>query len=221
MDQVGVAVKAAWLLPPPHRYLIVGSAPNLRLDQSHFTNHKIIAANGALSILWYQARVPVDYLCTTTHLYRDDATTEEIATRLGINQAARYAKAYVSQGLTTYVDMKNNPEVLHRVPGEKVRVYPEDREEIVLAALDVAQSPIFHRYEGRSSDYLRVSTGVWAACLAVAAGSPSVLITGIDPDSQGHWGADSGPGGLPRDHVEEDKAVLKVLIDNGLVEMVT
>jgi hypothetical protein len=188
-------------------YVIVGSAPGaIEPDATFAHHHTTIAANGG-GALCAQWGIPVGYLCTTSHLFRHSASEAERLT------AGSLWNLPVSHSV--FIDIASSPEVSMRIHSAIncsafSAVDKNARREVVLDAL--------RRGGDRwAFDSLRVSTGVWAVCLAVASGSPRVLVTGIDPDSQGHCGIEAD--GPPRDHVAEDRAVLGALEAAGLVEV--
>jgi hypothetical protein len=187
-------------------YVIVGSAPGAIEPDATFAHHTIAAnGGGALCAQW---GIPVDYLCTTSHLFRNSASEAERLTAGSLWNLKVRSRVFV--------DVASYPEVTMRVHAAiRCRdfeiVDKTGREVVVRVAMGMA------RTRPAILDMTRVSTGVWAVCLAVASGSPRVLVTGIDPDSQGHCGIEAD--GPPRDHVAEDRAVLGALEAAGLVEV--
>lgn len=167
------------------RVLIVGSAPGLHLP-SPIDGEFVIAANGGAAIA-ARAGYAVDALCTTTYLFRDGRSKAEQATIDSLS-GLRIGTVLVDDmdGSTQTVMMR-----LHAA-GVSVRhggivVTPQDRKALTQRVLGTP---------------LRISTGVWAACLAVDAGSRRVLITGINPNAIGHQNIPWDKA--RRDHVVED-----------------
>ncbi len=169
--------------------LIVGSAPGVWFPPN--TGQLVIGANGGAALA-RDAGFDVGVLCTTSYLYRNDASDSDIRTReamLGL------------QVISVWLDVKHDhwkDFVFWNHSGISYSVFasvdPDYRENVISKACnDVPLWP---------------STGVWAACLAVVSGPRTITITGIGL-STGHEGMPND--NEPRYHVEEDRAVLEVL----------
>lgn len=174
------------------RVLVVGSAPGLALPP--VTAYDVaLGANGGAAILREAGR-RVEALITTTYLFREDASSSELATR------ARLRGLEVP---IVWFDEKGGEapslSVLEQDHGilalGRVRVNPEQREAVVKRAID--ENPW-------------VSTGVWAALLASVSGARSITLVGVNPGSRGghHGSADDG---TTRMHREEDARALDLL----------
>jgi hypothetical protein len=180
------------------RCVVVGSAPGVRLPAVE-AGDMVMAANGGAGVAKRQNR-PVHALLTTAHLFRAEATRQELATL--------EAMRGVTVG-SLWVDEQSGP-AAHI--GAKCRVLgigydvlqpvePAARARVCRVAIGVER---------------RISTGVWAACLALASGASSVVLCGISLDS-GHDGMPWDTS--PRDHVVEDGEALRFLLARGNVEV--
>lgn len=174
--------------------LVAGSAPNFAMPKAPYD--VCIVANGA-------ALVDGDILVTTSHLFRDGCTNEEVSTR----------KSMAGRSFTSvWLDTKcGNGELASRVMQDRygiawkeIRFVDEaSRMEIVRASCGQA---------------LWVSSGVWAVCLAVVSLARIVRVVGVSL-SMGHYGESDNS---PRHHVNEDRECLRLLsvgnvsIDDGL-----
>lgn len=164
------------------RCLVVGSAPGTMLPKSGLD--VVIGANGGAAIA-RAAGLDVHILATTSHLFRDGLAAEEQATVDSLRDLSVEA---------LWLDTKNAPawEVAQRWPALGINanrvcaVPPALRERVATEAVG------FSRW---------VSTGVWAACLALASGAESVAIAGIS--------------GEARDHAPQDAEVLAALEARG------
>lgn len=163
--------------------LVVGSAPGAALPESSFD--VVIGANGGAAIA-RAAGLDVRVLATTAHLFRNGLTAEEQATLDSLRDLSVEA---------LWLDTKNAPawEVAQRWPAlglsadRLCAVPPVLRERVATEAVG------FSRW---------VSTGVWAACLALASGAKSVTLAGIS--------------GQARDHADQDAEVLAALEARGV-----
>lgn len=170
------------------RCVVVGSAPDLVLPDA-MSHDVVVAANGGAAIARDAGRV-VHVFVTTSHLFRDGASEQEMTTRSMLRGLCV---------MTTWVDEKNGPWTGPQIgesgmsPGWLRRVTPEARSLIVSAACGVD---------------LWVSTGIFAACLAIASDAKEVILCGISM-SRGHLGMPNDHS--PRYHVFEDTACLTAL----------
>ena len=168
------------------RVVIVGSAPGVHVPPAR-PDDLVVGANGGARHAARQGR-RVDILSTTSHLFRPDgATRSEQYTRrqlVGMRFAA------------TWVDERNGrfyPAGTGIFPGRIRRVSRRCRSWIV------------SRASGRD---LWVSTGVFAACLAIVSGATEIVLVGISL-APGHAGlvADTDS----RHHVTEDASCLRAI----------
>lgn len=184
------------------RCIIVGSAPGVRLPE-HQEGDCYVAANGGARIA-HDAGRPVDVLCTTVYLFRPSPVTRaEEATIQSLFALSRVGSVWID---TTAGPAENVIFGLGTLGIEWQTACalnpPETRERIVA---------------GIVGSEFRVSTGVFAACLAIASGASEVVLCGIS--------LGPGHGGMPwdnarRDHVVEDRAALAVLLSRPNVRMV-
>lgn len=180
------------------RCVVVGSAPGVRLPEAT-AGDVVLAANGGAGVAKRHGR-PVDVLLTTAYLFRAEITRQELATL----EAMRGVEAG-----TLWVDEKSGPaahlegkcRVLGIGYGALRPVSPAARVEVCRVAIGVDR---------------RISTGVWAACLALASGAARVVLCGISLDP-GHDGMPWDDA--PRDHVVEDGEALRFLLARGDVEV--
>lgn len=183
------------------RTVIVGSAPGVRLPE-HREGDCYVAANGAARIV-HDAGRPVDVFCTTAYLFRPSPVTRaEAETLRSLFALSRVGSVWID---TTAGPPNLISDGLRKLGIEWEIVYalnpPETRERIVA---------------GIVGSELRVSTGVFAACLAVASGASEVVLCGIS--------LSAGHAGMPwdearRDHVEEDRAALAALLSRPSVSL--
>lgn len=180
------------------RCIIVGSALGVELPKQK-PGDLIIAANGGAAVARDTGR-KVDVLVTTSHLFaatnRTDRTTLDMLKDLNVE--------------SMWVDTKNGSLTQMRVHAmahnveakEYVDVNPFLRDKITTEAVGTS---------------MWVSTGIWAACLAVVSRASHVQLCGISMRN-GHRGMvwDSAP----RFHLKEDRECLRLLGPMG-VEMPT
>ena len=156
-------------------------------NYEHLGKELSLGANHAVSL------EKCDILVTTSYLFRDDCTdiqTEKRKLMMGLG----FKRVYVDTkcGLLSSV----LPCIRrHNITwDEMVTVNPDDRAQVVVSAC------------GKD---LRVSTGVWAVCLAVISSPKSVTVTGVSLED-GYYKMDSDAPS--RDHVAEDRECLRGLL---------
>lgn len=180
-----------------HRHCrVIGSAPDTDIPAPS-PNVAVVAANGGAALA-LKAGFNIDVLATTSYLLRGMDPSASAALTL---QSMRgiYARSL-------WVDTKCGPIGAVDLDRCDIRYYdelrcvsPDLRSRIVRAAI--------------ASD-LWVSTGIFAACLAVVSGASRVSLHGVSL-SPGHAGQ---PASVPsrRDHVDEDRAALRILFSRGV-----
>lgn len=177
------------------RCLVVGSAPGVALPEP-VAGELVMGANGGAAIARDAGRT-VDVLLTTAHLFRATPSPVEAATIESL------------RGLefrSVWVDTRNGPGLraawgLNAIGsrGDRlVQVSPGDRSSVVLGAIGAD---------------IWVSTGVWAACLAMVSGALEVELAGVSL-ARGHEGMPDDTA--PRDHVVEDAQALYLLVERGV-----
>lgn len=178
------------------RCIVVGSAPGVELPKRE--HHDIvIGANGGAAIARAAGR-EVDLLVTTAHLFNRTTKVDE-------------AIAQSLEGLTVsscWVDTKNGSLTQTRVRFMELELEAK-------AYVDVnslIRNKVIYEAIGEN---LWVSTGVWAACLAVVSGASHVVLCGISMHN-GHTGMNWDHGA--RHHKQEDASALRALGPLG-VEM--
>jgi hypothetical protein len=171
--------------------LIVGSAPGVRVPAaSAGVSQVVIGANAGAAVAQRQGR-RVQLLATTSHLFRTaGASRSELHTRRRL-KGMRFDVTWVDEKNGRWSHQSSGIE-----PGRIRRVSQRLRSHIVKTAC------------GRE---LWVSTGVFAACLAVASGASSVELVGVSL-MNGHHGMANDSD--PRFHVAEDAACLRALSDS-------
>lgn len=173
------------------RCIIVGSAPGVTLPEP-LPGDVVLGANGGAAIARDAGR-EVHVLCTTTFLFRPDCARAEFAT-LEALRGLSVQSIWVDEqhGPASFLERKL--EAL-RIGYERMQgVSPEARRSLVAAAV---------------GEPIRVSTGVFAACLAVASGASGIVVCGIDPWVAGHEGMPWDEA--RRDHVLEDARALEAI----------
>lgn len=187
------------------RCIVVGSAPGVELPKAEH-NDVILAANGGAAVVRAAGR-EVDVLVTTSHLFA--GTTELDRATLESLRDLRVGSAWVDtkNGLLTHMRVQAMDYALEAK--DYINVTPHLRNKIAEEALG------FTRW---------MSTGVWAACLAVASRASNVVLCGVSMQA--------GHAGMPwdhqaRHHMNEDAVCLRALGPLGvempfeLVEAVT
>lgn len=172
--------------------LIVGSAPDVVDDIDEFKRAAgkshgpeiddttlIIGANGGAKIA-YDHIGRCDVLVTTSHLYQ---------------QRLPHERATVEQmrGLefeSVWVDLASG--ICDGIPDTGILhpVDTMDRKRVIIKATGLLG---------------RISTGVWALCLAQVSKASKLLYAGVEPNDNGHYGLDDNH---PRDHVDADRLIL-------------
>lgn len=183
------------------RCVVVGSAPGVRLPE-HREGDCYVAANGAARVLHDHLR-PVDVLCTTAYLFRlPPVTKAEEATINSLFALSRVGSVWVD---TTAGPAEAVVSALGRLGIQWDTAWgfnpPGTRERVVA---------------GIVGSELRVSTGIFAACLAIASGASEVVLCGISLEP-GHEGMPWDEA--PRDHVTEDRQALAALFGRENVRM--
>jgi len=181
------------------RCLVVGSAPEMQFPKTEWD--VVLAANGGVSVARLHG-VNVDVLVTTAYLCRESGHSqpEFMALRSWRRRSFHSVWADVTEAPVTNV--LSQLEKLHVGYGSICEVTKAVREDIVQRASGLAL--------GWSPDpSKRISTGVFAACLAVASGAKSVDLVGISLTS-GH-AIVAGGGDSPRHHIPADKLCLEKL----------
>lgn len=180
------------------RCIVIGSAPGVRLPES-LPMDVVLAANGGAAVA--KAReLPIHALLTTSYLFRDGATLPELATLERMRGVGTYSLVVDEQHgpsrpiVARFKDFGIAYQVLQPVP-------PDVRATICRDAI---------------GSELRVSTGVFAACLAIASGASEVVLCGISLEP-GHEGMPWDEA--PRDHVSEDRQALAALLSRPNVSL--
>lgn len=151
--------------------VVVGSAPNVDMRNVSDPNAIIIAANGAAKTVIDSGR-NVDILCTTSHLFRDNPSTDE----LGSIQSLQNVRAK-----SVWVDTKNGD-----IPSSMSTV--TDGASNVYRVPSILREHVTSKVVGKP---LWVSTGVWAMCLALYSGARKVTTVGITGNCRDHSLQDS------------------------------
>ena len=178
--------------------LIVGSAPGTSLPDPVY-GELVMAANGGARIVAEHGR-EVDVLLTTAFLFRTDATRQEIHTQhlmAGVECEVVYVDEKCGSARWTASRLRSIGVTWQRIVG----VPAATRNRITWWVNGALTLPW-------------VSTGVWAACFALASGAASVEIAGISLGN-GHAGMDWDQ--QPRYHVDEDRTCLRALASAGVV----
>jgi hypothetical protein len=167
------------------RVVVAGSAPCLDVPSVLSIPHDLlIAANGAAALL------PTDILCTTSYLFRESCSPEELRTAESL--AGLHFDIICLDGKSAPVDKAIRALVQLGITWERIDIiYDKDRSAVVAESCG---KPLW------------VSTGVWAICLALVSRAASVRAVGISL-GPGHVTGDT----LPRQHVEADRECLQRL----------
>lgn len=172
---------------------IFGSAPDIDLASIRhglLNNTIIMCANGGARIA-HDLGYSVNVMGTTTYLYRSDASPSEVEIRESIQD--------IEVG-SVWIDASSNPEMAKSI-------MPFSTRSRIIVLPSIERSEIVRYACGAP---LRVSTGVFLACLAFASGASKITIIGINPGTTGHFNSKHNS---PRDHVSEDIAALSILGD--------
>jgi hypothetical protein len=157
-----------------------------------------MGANGGAALA-YQAGREVDVLLTTAFLFRSDATRQEVQTRESL-RGLRVESVWVDEKCGTAAQVARELRQLG-VGYKRIRGVPShNRNAITWEVITELTFPW-------------VSTGVWAACLALASGASSVELVGVSLDG-GHSGMEWDRA--PRYHANEDAACLRALLAKGV-----
>ena len=175
------------------RCVVIGSAPGVKLP-TETCNDYLIAANGGVNAAKNRY---IDLLVTTSFLFRENNTRAEQRTIEMMSYShIGSACVYESAPLTGYYNWVSEDIrlVLWNTTTSFKHAY---RDEVVTKALG-------------TGIHTRVSTGVWAVCLALVSGAAEVVITGV--------GLSNGHSNIPwdkaaRDHVIEDRQALTRILD--------
>lgn len=149
--------------------VVVGSAPGVNMSAVSDLDAVVIAANGAAKSIIDSNR-SVDVLCTTSHLFRDNLSTDEMASIESLRNI---------NVKSLWVDTKNGdtPPSMSTITADNVyRVPPTLREHITSKVIG---KPLW------------ISTGVWAVCLALYSGASKVTTVGITGKCRDHSLQDS------------------------------
>lgn len=179
-----------------HHCRVIGSAPDAKIPALN-PGDTVVVANGGAALAVAMG-IPVDVLATTSYLLTARDTSESAALTLDS------MRGMVARAL--WVDTKCGPVSAADLDRCDVRYYDELRRVSPDLRSRIVRAAIGHD--------LWVSTGVFAACLAVASGASGVSIYGVSL-SPGHAGQPESIGAR-RDHVHEDRAALRILISLGV-----
>jgi hypothetical protein len=177
------------------RCIVVGSAPGALQEledacQSELCSWLTLAANGGAGVA-REAGLIVSVLLTTSYLFRPRTTRQEVAT-IDAMRGTRCSSIWIDEG--HYCDIVPALAAVGVTYDQITRVDPSERHLVTTRATG---SP------------LRVSTGVWAACLAYVSGAASVRVVGVRPESHGHHGMPWDAA--RRDHVRADTVALQAM----------
>ena len=177
------------------RCIVVGSAPNLVMPTARISD-VVIGANGGASL----ARRPVDVLATTSYLFRANGSTRAERETKELMRGLNVVSIWVDEKTGPATPAIDQLKELGCTWRHLYRVSPKARESVVVAATGQAHSHW-------------VSTGVWAACLAVVSGATSVIVVGVSL-APGHIGMSWDRA--PRHHADEDGITLYLLKAKGV-----
>lgn len=173
------------------RCIVVGSAPGVTLPDPE-PGDLILGANGGAAIARDSGR-KVHVLCATAYLFRAECSRQEFAT-LEALRGLSVQSLWIDETDGSAIEAQRRARGLGITYRSARGVHPEDRARLV---------------ETVAGDPLRVSTGVFAACLAAASGASEVVLCGINPWHGGHEGMPWDRA--PRDHVQEDGKALEAM----------
>jgi len=170
------------------RCLIVGSAPALEIPDLDYGC--VIGANGGAAIAASHG-LDVDCLVTTSYLFRGEDISDPESRTIEL-----------LRGLTVqhiWVDTKSGPlewatDALADLSVSWQEAYAVDAD---------ARNEVVRESSGKE---LWVSSGIWAACLALASGAAHVYLSGISLQN-GHYGMTDS---AIRNHVAQDRICLDI-----------
>ena len=178
--------------------LVMGSAPGIDVERWKDFEGTTIGANAGMGILWRKLGLSTHIAVTTSYLFRPGVSVQELATRDMMAD---------TNCVTMWLD--NRDDRLYRA-----RDVMQRRLRIEWGRLQVLNGFDRDSVQFSALGYKsRISTGVWAVCLALAAGAREVYVDGVSLEP-GHWGQEWDD--QPRDHVAEDRQAIKDLQAKGV-----
>lgn len=182
-----------------HQCIVVGSAPGVTLPDPE-PGDVILGANGGAAIARNAGR-EVHVLCTTAYLFRPGASRQELATLAELRDLS-VESLWIDETDGSAIEAQRRARFFGITWKRARGVHPDDRARLV---------------ESVVGEPLRVSTGVFAASLAVASGASEIVVCGVDPSLHGHEGMSWDQA--QRDHAIEDAVALTSLRTSGQVEL--
>jgi hypothetical protein len=177
------------------RVLVVGSAPDLSIPTDY---EFVIGVNGGAGLVRLQHKIDPDLLVTTAYLYRGAVSKQEEETQDLIGRVDRVLSVWIDGADHKVVNGLQHSKVNY---GTIHSVAQEERLEQIQEGTGLSMPG-------------RVSSGIWAICIARISGAKKVDYCGIEPGVVGHEGMAWDTA--PRDHNQPDRVALSRLNSLGV-----
>jgi hypothetical protein len=182
--------------------LIVGSAPVSNLPQGFDSRYAVITINGSQAVTAGWGLGPPDV--TLMQLNQIEGTSKNARAVRRVLEGHRTRTLYVMRWKYSMGRLKRGLAAFDYGYDELQKVNRYRRMALYEAVL--GRQNIEVNNEGKSSN------GVTAVLYAAASGAPAIIITGIDPTSNGHVYNELG---LPRLHANTDREILQEVRTRG------